>query len=109
MWLVRVFLTGAIFAAVLLFAIQNVQEWTDIRLLPGTIYHVQLVFALFVAFVLGSLLWFFVSVAREFRTRREIMRLRREAQRLRDELTALRNLPLEDAVADDIPLAIPGA
>lgn len=106
MWFLRTFAAGLLFAAVLLFAILNVQSAVDIRFLPGAraTYHVQLVFGLFVAFVLGALTWFVISLVHEIGVRRELARLRRESDRLRAELTALRNLPLEDALVDPAPI-----
>ncbi len=105
MWFVRMFVAAALFAAALLFATLNLQESVDIRLGPGTssTYHVQLVFALFVAFILGAFTWFVLSLAREVRAHRETAALRRDVQQLRAELSALRNLPVEDALSPRPP------
>ena len=110
MWFLRMFVTGGVFAVVLVFAILNMPEWTNIRFLPGdgATYHVQLVFALFVAFVLGGFLWFVVSLVHDLRMRRQSAVLRREVERLSRELSTLRNLPLEDVLSDDTQIARPG-
>jgi uncharacterized integral membrane protein len=97
-WFVKMFLILVVFVAVMGFAIMNLREHVTVQLYPGRtgIYDVQMVVALFVAFVGGMFTWFVASLARELRIRREIGRMRRQLRQLEQELTALRNLPLED-------------
>jgi len=57
---------------------------------------VHLIFALFGAFVVGMLVWFFLSVGHDIRVRRDASRLKKENRKLLEELNALRNLPLDE-------------
>jgi uncharacterized integral membrane protein len=101
-WFVKMFLILVIFVAVIGFAILNLREYVTIQFYPGRggAYDVQLVVALFVAFVGGMFTWFMASLVRDLRIRREMGKLRRQMKLLEQELTALRNLPLEDVKAE---------
>ena len=102
MWFVKMFFILALFIAVIGFAILNLSEHVTVQLYPGRsgTYDVQLVVALFVAFVAGMFTWFLVSLVRDLKIRRETGRLKRQMRLMEQELTALRNLPLEDVKAE---------
>jgi uncharacterized integral membrane protein len=96
------FLILVLFIAVMGFAIMNLREHVTVQLYPGRegAFDVQMVVALFVAFVGGMFTWFMVSLVRDLKIRRETGRLRRQMRQMEQELTALRNLPLEDVKAE---------
>lgn len=102
MWFLKMFLILVVFVAVMGFAILNLRERVTVQLYPGRggAYDVQMVVALFVAFVSGMFSWFVASLARDLRIRREMGRMRRQLRQLDQELTALRNLPLDDVKAE---------
>jgi len=101
-WFLKMFLILGVFVAVMGFAIMNLREHVTVQLYPGRggTYDVQMVVALFVAYVGGMFTWFLVSLARDLKIRRETGRMKRQIRTLDQELTALRNLPLEDVKAD---------
>ena len=102
MWFLKMFLILVLFIAVMGFAIMNLREHVTVQLYPGDdgTYDVQMVVALFVAFVAGMFTWFLVSLARDLKIRREMGRLKRRLRAMEQELTALRNLPLEDVKSE---------
>ena len=97
MWLVRSLLVFVAIAAVLAFAIVNVDHRTSLTLFTRTYLDLALNVVLFCAAIVGALITFLGMVFREFRLRASIRRLRRENMRLDDELTALRNLPISES------------
>ncbi|MFH0777248.1 MAG: LapA family protein [Candidatus Eisenbacteria bacterium] len=99
MWFVRMFLLLAVFVVVLGFALINNDKAVEIALFvpkEAHTYDVHLVFALFGAFVVGMLVWFFFSLGHDIKVRREASRLRKENRKLLEELNALMNLPLDE-------------
>ncbi len=99
MWFIRMFFLLAVFVLILGFALLNNEKSVDIAFFfpkEAHTYQVHLVFALFGAFVVGMLVWFFISVGHDLRVRRESSKLRKENKRLLEELDALRNLPLDE-------------
>ncbi|MCX5799891.1 MAG: LapA family protein [Candidatus Eisenbacteria bacterium] len=99
MWFVRMFLLLVVFVVVLGFALLNQGKSVDIVFFfpqEAYTYNVHLIFALFGAFVIGMLVWFFISLGHDIKVRRDASRLRKENKRLLEELNALRNLPLDE-------------
>ncbi len=97
MWLVRSLLLFVAIAAILAFAIVNVDHRTNLTVFTRTYVDLSLNVVLFCAAVAGALVTFLAMVWREFRLRASLRRLRRENMRLDDELTALRNLPISES------------
>jgi len=96
-WYLKAFLLLAVMILILLFALANsgidvVLRWWNPNS-PGT--PVNLAFALFVAYALGVMTFFVVSMVRELRWRGRVGRLRRELQTTRAELNTLRMAALE--------------
>lgn len=99
MWFLRMFLLLVVFIVVLGFALLNNEKAVEIAFFfpkEAYTYQVHLIFALFGAFVLGMLVWFFISLGHDVKVRRDASRLRKENKKLLDELNALRNLPVEE-------------
>ena len=94
MWLVRSLLLFIAIAAILAFAIVNVDHRTALTLFTRSYVDLALNVVLFCAAIFGALVTFLAMVFREFALRTDIRKLRRENLRLDDELTALRNLPI---------------
>ena len=98
MWFLRAFVVMIVCIIFLWFAFWNVEKKVTVKMIPDgrLLSDVPLIFALLVAFVVGMLTWFIVSLFQDFRLRHELRCARRESDRLRDELKALRNLPMKD-------------
>lgn len=99
MWFVRMFFLLAVFVVVLGFALLNNDRSVEIAFFfpkESYTYEVHLIFALFGAFVVGMLVWFFLSVGHDIRVRRDASRLKKENKKLLEELNALRNLALDE-------------
>ena len=94
MWLLRSILVFAGVAAVLAFAISNLEQKVTVVLFTHTYRDVHLNLVLLCAALLGAAVCFAVMIFREFSLRATLRRTRRENMRLDDELLALRNLPL---------------
>lgn len=94
MWVVRSIAGFLVIVAILVFAIGNVENRTDVRLFTKTYSGVHLNLILLIATLLGAGITFLVMAFREISLRAANRKLRRETLRLDDELTALRNLPL---------------
>ena len=103
MWLVRSILVFAGVAAVLAFAISNLDQKVTVVFFTRTYRDVHLNLVLFCAALLGAALCFAVMIFREFTLRALLRKLRRETARLEDELLALRNLPLAGLGAPRAP------
>jgi len=97
MWFLRNLIWLVIMVLVVGFAILNVNETVSAIHLPGHIYHpVSANAALFLAFVLGMLTAFFLTLFHHVKARNAIGRVNRENMDLKRELDQLRNLALED-------------
>jgi len=93
------FLLLVVFVVVLGFALLNQGKTVEIAFffpVEAHTYSVHLIFALFGAFVVGMLVWFFISLGHDIKVRRDASRLRKENKKLLEELDALRNLPLDE-------------
>lgn len=106
MWILRMLLILILVVAVTGFAMLNSSERATVTLGTQnlTFHEVPLVLLLFEAFVLGAVVWFFVSVFHEVRLRASMRRLRREIADLNQEIAGLRNISLDD-IEDQGPAA----
>lgn len=99
MWFLRMFLLLVVFIIILGFALLNNEKTVEIAFFfpkEAHTYQVHLIFALFGAFVLGMLVWFFMSLGHDVKMRREASRLRKDNKKLLEELNALRSLSVEE-------------
>jgi len=80
------------------FAMLNSGERATITLGTAglTFSDVPLVLLLFEAFVIGAVVWFFVSVGHEINLRKTIRRQKREIADLNQETAGLRHISLDD-------------
>jgi len=87
------------------FAMLNSSETASVVLWPGRLvfYDVPLVLLLFEAFVIGAVVWFFVSVFHEVGLRATIRRLKRENADLNQEIAGLRNISLDGIETEEPP------
>ncbi|UCF78084.1 MAG: LapA family protein [Candidatus Eiseniibacteriota bacterium] len=99
LWFLRMFLLLVVFIIILGFALLNNEKTVEIAFFfpkEAHTYQVHLIFALFGAFVLGMLVWFFMSLGHDVKMRREASRLRKDNKKLLEELNALRSLSVEE-------------
>ena len=109
MWFLRNFIWLVIMVLVVGFAILNVNETVSAIHLPGHVYHVVSAnIALFLAFVLGMLIAFLLTLFHHVKARNAIGRVNRENQDLKRELDQLRNLALDDLDARKESRAVRG-
>ena len=96
MWMVRWILIAVVIVLILLFSLQNQEQRVSVNIGYWTSPEIPLYFALFVAFVIGLVVWLIVASFQILQLKSRIKSHRRENKKLQDELTALRNLPLEE-------------
>jgi uncharacterized integral membrane protein len=105
MWFLKAFFTIVLVAALLYVALLNSGQQVNIFLLDPnvpTVPNVELPVALLASFVLGALVWFFVSLFQVLTARSEVAALRRRTRELTRELTDLRNMSVRDLDPDAI-------
>jgi len=102
MWIIKSALIIVIFLAFLGFSFQNSYQVTTVNI-AGTQYNsVPLIVALYLAFAIGVIFWFIVSIFQYLRYTGQISDLKRKNKQLLEEIKALRNLPLEEIVPQDL-------
>ena len=97
-WVLRMLLLLILVVVVTGFAMLNSDERATITLGTAglTFNDVPLVLLLFEAFVLGAVVWFFVSVVHEISLRNTIRRQKREISDLVQETAGLRHISLDE-------------
>lgn len=102
MWYLKVFLLFLVVIGLLLFGLMNKGQVVTIHWFnpnsAGT--SVDFILALFVAYALGGITFFFVGAWREFRQRHRTTRLQRRLDEVNRELVSLRTSPLEGPLAE---------
>jgi uncharacterized integral membrane protein len=102
MWILKSALIVVVFLAFLGFSFQNSYQVTTVNL-AGTQYSsVPLIVVLYVAFAIGVIFWFIVSIFQYLRSTSQISELKRKNRQLLEEIKALRNLPLEEVSPQDL-------
>jgi uncharacterized integral membrane protein len=97
----RALLVAVLVVAAIGFAVRNPAQQVTVDLFFGPPYQgVPLVFALFVAFLVGGIGGCAVAILWVVELQARLRDSRRQVRRLQGELTSLRNLPLEEA--DDL-------
>jgi len=99
MWFIKAFLAIVVVAGLLWIAVLNSGQQVSIYLRdPGiaTLPNVELPVALLASFVLGAVVWFFVSLFQVVSSKSEVSSLKRKNRELTRELTDLRNMPVRD-------------
>lgn len=101
MWFLKAFLVIVVVAGLLWVAVLNSNQTVDIHLpKTPTLDNVQLPVALLASFVLGALVWFFVSLFQVLSAKSEVAGLKRRTRELTRELTDLRNMTVRDLDPD---------
>ena len=96
---IKLLLGIAFMSAILFFAVLNLEETVDLRLLPDAAHHyrdVPLVVAVLFAYLLGIVTYFVITLARDIRTRALVLKLQKENRALLDEVLELRGSALDD-------------
>jgi uncharacterized integral membrane protein len=99
MWIIKSALVLMIFLAFLGFSFQNSYQVTTVNIAGKQFNSVPLIIALYIAFSIGVIFWFIVSIFQYLRYTGQISDLKRKNRQLLEEIKALRNLPLEE-IAD---------
>ena len=105
MWVLRWFFIVLIMLLILAFAVHNMdtEQNTYVKIGSNT-YQGPLIYFLFAAFVIGTLVWFLVSIFHVLQLHSRIRTVERSNKKLVEELTALRNLPLEEEEISEAPI-----
>jgi len=99
MWVVRWILVAVVIVLILGFSLQNQEQRVSVHIATWESPDIPLYFALFIAFVIGIVVWFIVAAFQILHVKSELKVCRREKRKLQEELTALRNLPLDETEA----------
>ena len=102
MWIIKYSLAAAILLAFMYFSFQNAAETTTVRLLNYHFESVRLILVIYMAFAIGVIFWFFVSVFQYFKISGEMSDYRRKNKQLLEEIKTLRNLPLEEITPQEL-------
>jgi uncharacterized integral membrane protein len=98
MWFVKAFFVLLGFLVLLWFLVPNMQEQVQLQFwwpVKGE-HEMPLGVALFLAFFVGLVTFYVISIFRDLKVRTQVHRLRRENRRLQEELERMRRAPLED-------------
>jgi uncharacterized integral membrane protein len=107
MWFIRALFAIIVVAGLLAVALLNSGQHVNIYLTDPnipTIPNVELPLALLGSFVLGVLVWFFVSLFQVISAKSDVARLKRKNRELGRELTDLRNMPVHDLDVESLPV-----
>ena len=96
MWIVRYAVAALLIIALLGFTIQNVYQRVVINIGSHIYENVPLVYVIYVAFCLGLVFWFVISIVQYFKMAGQLADQRKKIRALTQEITTLRNLPLEE-------------
>ena len=96
MWIIRYAVAAILIVALLGFSIQNTSEKVQITIFNKSFYDVPLIFVIYVAFCIGLIFWFTISVIQYFKMVGQLSDQKKKNRTLTQEITALRNLPLEE-------------
>ena len=103
MWVIRYAIAAILIIGLLGFSIQNTSQKVQITIFNMNFYDVPLIFVIYVAFCIGLVFWFTISVIQYFRMATRLSDQKKKNRTLTQEITTLRNLPLEepDEKSDD--------
>ncbi|MCD6162635.1 MAG: DUF1049 domain-containing protein [candidate division Zixibacteria bacterium] len=96
MWIIRYAVAALLIIGLLGFTIQNSYQRTVINIANQTYENVPLIYVVYIAFCLGLIFWFAISVIQYFRIMGQLSSQRKINRTLTQEITTLRNLPLEE-------------
>lgn len=96
MWIIRTLFIVVVLILLLGFAVQNAYQRVSINILNKQYANVPMILVLFVAFVLGILVWFVFTIFQYFRMQGDLYQERKRNKRLTEEIKALRNRPLQE-------------
>jgi uncharacterized integral membrane protein len=107
MWIIRYAVAAVLIIALLGFTIQNSWQRVVITIAGKTFENVPMIFVVYIAFCVGLIFWFAISVVQYFRMASQLAEQKKKNRTLTQEITTLRNLPLEeiDEKADKFPEA----
>jgi len=96
MWIIRYAIAALLIIVLLGFTIQNTYQTVVINILDRTYENVPLVYVIYIAFCLGLIFWFIISVIQYIRMTSKLSEQKKQIRTLTSEITTLRNLPLEE-------------
>jgi uncharacterized integral membrane protein len=96
MWIIRTLFIVIILILLLGFAVQNAYQRVSINILSKQYANVPMIVVLFLAFVIGILVWLIFTIFQYFKMQADIYQERKRSRRLTEEIKALRNRPLQE-------------
>lgn len=103
MWIIRWSLIVVVLLSLLGFSLQNQDQRVIIHVASYTSPEMPLYFALYLAFALGIIVFFLISIYNLLQLKAEIAKQKRENRKLRTELNRLRNISIVDEPLPDSP------
>ncbi|MEE9555388.1 MAG: LapA family protein [candidate division Zixibacteria bacterium] len=108
MWIIKYALSASVLLAFMYFSFTNATETTTVRLFQYQFESVRVILVIYAAFAFGVIFWFFVSIFQYFKVTGRLSDYKRKNRQLTEEIKALRNLPIEEAVPQDVNEGEPG-
>ncbi|MCP4581962.1 MAG: LapA family protein [candidate division Zixibacteria bacterium] len=96
MWIIRYAVAAVLIVGLLGFSIQNTSQKVQITIAAKHFYDVPLIFVIYIAFCIGLLFWFAISIIQYFKMVSQLSEQKKRNRILTQEITTLRNLPLEE-------------
>ena len=102
MWIIKSALAVIIILAFLGFSFQNSYQVATVNVAGSQYSGVPLIIVIYIAFSIGVIFWFIISIFQYLGQTGQIAELRRKNKQLLEEIKALRNLPLEEIGPGDL-------
>jgi len=102
MWIIKSALGLIVFLAFLGFSFQNSYQVTTVNIAGKQYSGVPLIITLYIAFSVGVIFWFIISIFQYFKYTGQVSDLKRKNRQLLEEIKALRNIPLEEIAPQDL-------
>jgi uncharacterized integral membrane protein len=104
MWIIKSALAVIIILAFIGFSSQNnsAEQVSKIYIGSRSYESVPIVMVIYIAFALGVIFWFMISIFHSLKQTNEIAELKRKNKQLLEEIKALRNFPLEEISPADL-------
>lgn len=104
MWIIKSAVAVIIILAFIGFSSQNnsAEQVSKIYIGSRAFESVPIVMVIYIAFSLGVIFWFIISIFQSLRQTNQIAELKRKNKQLLEEIKALRNFPLEEISPADL-------
>ena len=102
MWIIKSAVAVIIILGFLGFSFQNSYQVTTVNIAGNQYNGVPLIIVIYIAFSIGVIFWFIISIFQYLGQAGQISELKRKNKQMLEEIKALRNLPLEEIGPTDL-------